>query len=259
MCRLAAYIGPTLPLKQFLVDPPHSLVHQSWAPKELHYAKLNADGFGFGWYGLDQAPAIYTNPAPIWNDLNLDYLAKSIESDLWLANVRSATQGSPVNQSNTQPFHDAELIFLHNGYIRDFRTLFRSLFEAELEPEFSASIRGNTDSEYLFALLRQILADDTDLPLDVALGALFEQLDEWIGDQDALLNIVVTEGQRLYASRHAINHDCPSLYYTTDDDAFPDAQIVASEPITHADFWQPVPEHHILILDPEQPPELIPL
>ena len=259
MCRLAAYIGPTIPLKQFLLDPPHSLVRQSWEPKELHYAKLNADGFGFGWYGLDEAPAIYTNPAPIWNDTNLDYLARSLESDLWLANVRSATQGSAVNQVNTQPFHDADLIYLHNGFIQNFRTHCRSLLEARLDPEFSASIQGNTDSEYLFALFRQLLAEEPDLPLEAVLEGLFESLEEWAGQQEALLNIVITDGQRLYAARHAFNHDCPSLYYITDDESFPGAQLIASEPLTQADFWQPVPEHHILILDPEQPPELIPL
>ena len=50
MCRLAAYLGPSLPLNQFLLDPPHSLVHQSWSPREMYYAKMNADGYGFGWY-----------------------------------------------------------------------------------------------------------------------------------------------------------------------------------------------------------------
>ena len=70
---------------------------------------------------------------------------------------------------------------------------------------------------------------------------------------------IVTEGERLYASRHALNHGCPSLYYTTDDELFPGGQLLASERFTDDSFWQPVPEHHILILDAEKPPELLEL
>ena len=39
------------------------------------------------------------------------------------------------------------------------------------------------------------------------------------------------------------------LYYTTDDELFPGGQLLASERFTDDSFWQPVPEHHILILD----------
>ena len=52
MCRLAAYLGPAIPLQQLLLQPSHSLYRQAREPKELIYAKLNADGYGFGWYFL---------------------------------------------------------------------------------------------------------------------------------------------------------------------------------------------------------------
>lgn len=52
MCRLAAYLGPPITLARYLLDPPDNLVHQAWAPRELVYARLNADGFGFGWFDL---------------------------------------------------------------------------------------------------------------------------------------------------------------------------------------------------------------
>ncbi|VAW79523.1 hypothetical protein MNBD_GAMMA13-168 [hydrothermal vent metagenome] len=71
--------------------------------------------------------------------------------------------------------------------------------------------------------------------------------------------MVVSDGERLYAVRHAIGDACPTLYYTTDDDAFPDGQLIASEPLTESGVWQSVPEHQILILDPEEPPELLSL
>ena len=259
MCRLAAYLGPAISLQQLLLEPPHSLYRQSWEPQELIYAKLNADGYGFGWYAPDDKPATYTSALPIWSDSNLPHLARSLSQPIWLAEVRSATEGNPVHQFNTAPFHDDELLCVHNGFIREFHQQVLQHITALLDPGVAAGINGNTDSEYLFACLRQLFADDPALSIPAALARLFELLADWIGDQPALMNIVITEGQRLYAARHGLNHECPSLYYTTDDELFTGGQLIASERLTGDSYWQPVPEHHILVLDPDKPPELLAL
>lgn len=259
MCRMAAYLGPEIVLEDFLLNPPHSLRAQARAPRELRYADLNADGFGFGWYNADGQPGIYVNPAPIWNDPNLPNLAPCLYGDLWLGFVRSATAGSSVSHANTQPFRDSELLFVHNGFLQDFNMRFHPDISADLSPEIATTIQGNTDSEYLFALLRQILSDDSDMALETALAEVCARVDDWSEDSIALLNFLVSEGTRLYAVRHAVNDPCPSLYYCTDNERFPGAQLIASEPLDSSGIWQPVPEHHILILDPEEPPELIEL
>lgn len=259
MCRLAAYLGPAIPLQQFLLEPSHSLYRQSWEPRELKYAKLNADGFGFGWFGPDKAPAVYTSALPIWSDSNLSGLARTLQAPLWLAEVRSATPGNPVHQFNTAPFCDKQQLFIHNGFIREFHECVLPEINAMLSPAIAADIRGNTDSEYLFVALRQLLQDDPADGLVGALRQLFALLEELVSTQPALLNIIVTDGTRLYATRHGINHECPSLYYTTDDELFPAGQLIASERLTGDDFWQPVPEHHLLIIGPEDPPELLAL
>ncbi|MGB5306283.1 MAG: ergothioneine biosynthesis protein EgtC [Gammaproteobacteria bacterium] len=259
MCRFAAYLGPAIPLQQFLLDPPHSLYRQSWEPRELKYAKLNADGYGFGWYSPDGVPSTYTSIMPIWSDSNLPSLARSLSQSIWIAEVRSATLGNPVHQFNTQPFHDDELLFVHNGFIGEFNYEVRPGITEMLSPEVAALIKGNTDSEYLFACLRQYLNDESGPEIPDAIGDLFELVSDLCGDTPALLNMVITEGGRVYAARHGLNHECPSLYYTTDDDMFPGGQLIASERFTDDSFWQPVPEHHLLILDPEKPPELLEL
>jgi len=259
MCRLAAYLGPAIPLQQFLLEPPHSLYRQSWEPRELKYAKLNADGFGFGWYDPDDTPTAYTSALPIWSDSNLPGLARTLTAPLWLAEVRSATPGNPVHQFNTAPFCDTQHLFTHNGFIRDFHHCAQPEISALLSPDIAAGIRGNTDSEYLFACLRQLLLDDPAAGLPQALHRLFSLLAELVSTQPALLNIIVTDGVRLYATRHGINHECPSLYYTTDDQLFPGGQLIASERLTGDDFWQPVPEHHLLTIGPDEPPGLLSL
>ena len=147
---------------------------------------------------------------------------------------------------------------LHQGFLEDFSRLRRTLRDF-LEPRLEAEIQSNTDSEHLFALLRHLLNDDPELTIEQALLALFDLLASWVGEGRSLLNLIVTDGECVYAARHAINTDCPALYYSIDDDTFPEAQLVASGPLTDSEFWQPVPEYHLLILSPHKPPELFAL
>lgn len=259
MCRLAAYIGPEISLGHFLLRPTHGLVEQSWAPREMKESRLNADGYGVGWLAKDNLPAKITSTMPIWSDTNLESLGRSIFSNLWVGNVRSATPGLITSQVNTQPFLDNEFLFLHNGLISNFGHTLRPRIRQILSPKIEVGIQGNTDSEYLFALLRHILDSDMDMPIDEGFAHLFRTVEQWLAGQRALLNMILTDGERIFAVRHAISDDCPSLYFTTDDDDYPDGLLVASEPLTDSKFWQPVPEHHLLILDPLQPPELLAL
>lgn len=259
MCRLAAYLGPSIPLARFLLEPAHSLVHQARQPRELTYTTVNADGFGIGWYGDDGRRGRYRSPLPIWSDPNLPSLGHSLHSGLWFATVRSATAAHGFGHANTQPFESGGLLYMHNGFVRDFERRLRPRLHRYLEPEVQAGIHGDTDSEFLWALVRQHLTQDGELGLETALAETCELLSRWLDEQPAMLNMVVSDGRAVYAARHAINERCPSLYYTTDDDQFPGGQVVASERLTESEYWQTVPEHCILILDPEQPPELMPL
>jgi gamma-glutamyl hercynylcysteine S-oxide hydrolase len=260
MCRHVAYIGPELPLQDLLFLPPHSLARQASAPDELRYARLNADGFGFGWYGEDDSAVVYRRADPIWQDPNLADLARNLFADLWLAAVRSATPGFGGDVVNAQPFANGDLLYSHNGMIEGFRPEIRRQIQNIIEPEVESEILGTTDSEYLFALIRQYLLDDPDLSLEGALIEAFSVIESWLGSARALFNVILTDGERLVASRHAINDSSPSLYYTSDDDSFPEgAVVIASEPLTERERWRSVPEGHILVVVPEEPPELLAL
>jgi gamma-glutamyl hercynylcysteine S-oxide hydrolase len=260
MCRHLAYIGPEVPLQDLLLLPPHSLVRQAREPEELRYARLNADGFGFGWYGDDDNAVVYRRSDPIWQDPNLAQLAGNLYADLWVAAVRSATPGFGGDVVNAQPFALGDLLYSHNGMIEGFRPAIRRQIQDILDPEVEAEILGSTDSEYLFALIRQFLLDDDELSLEGAMTEAFATLRPWMGTNRALLNVILTDGERLLASRHAINDNSPSLYYTLDDDSFPEgAVVIASEPLTERERWHAVPEGHLLLVVPEEPPELIAL
>ena len=97
MCRIAAYLGPTIRLDRFLLTPEHSLYRQSWAPRELQYATMNADGFGLAWRSPDGQPARYVQPMAVWNDPNLPMLARNLSSPCWLGNMRKLKSWDEVN------------------------------------------------------------------------------------------------------------------------------------------------------------------
>ncbi len=255
MCRLAAYLGPDIALHDFLFAPPHGLPAQARAPRELLYGDYNADGFGIGWYA-DGRPQRYVASVPIWHDANLPAVARSLHQPLWLGFVRSATPGFDISPVNTQPFADDVLLFTHNGFIDDFHEGFKPYCLQYLAPSISAGIMGNTDSEYLFALLRQRLAEEPGIELPAAVDDVLSTLQVSLRERVSLLNLVVTDGIQVIAARHATNHECPSLYFTQDDPHFPDATVVASEPLTEHRGWQAVPPHNLLILRPGAAPYL---
>lgn len=253
MCRLAAYMGPDLLLHRLLQDPSHSLIEQSWAPEEMDEAKLNADGFGFGWYTADKQPAIYTNTLPIWSDINLAGLGQSLRSRIWLANVRSATPGQALSQTNTQPFLYKHYLYLHNGYLEGFSHGLKQNFFEHLSPEIQAEIQGNTDSEYIFALFKQSLRKLNGSAEQALLEAL-QTLDNLLNGAKGLINLIICDGKQIIACRHATNGGaCPSLYYSTAHPDYPNASLLASERFASPEHWQEIAEHSILILSPENP------
>lgn len=255
MCRIAAYLGPTLSLDRFLQGPPHSLYRQSWAPREMRTAVVNADGWGAAWFAPDGRPAVYRSPLPIWADVNLEPLGRTLHAGLWLGNVRSATAGHGTDALNTQPFADHRLAFTHNGFIGDFARSLRRRLRAALDEEIEIGIEGNTDSEHLFALVRQHPGDPGE-----ALAAAVDRVARWLADSDttALLNAVVSDGRALHAVRAAVNADAPSLYY---HEAYPGlgGAIIASEAFDDDPGWREVPPHHRLGLFPGGSARLLPL
>jgi len=118
MCRHLAYVGPPASLRALLVDPPHSLYRQAWAPRLQRHGTVNADGFGVGWYADgDPAPARYRRAVPIWGDLSLPDITRVTRSSAVLAAVRSATAGTALGEAAAAPFGAGPWLFSHNGLL----------------------------------------------------------------------------------------------------------------------------------------------
>lgn len=122
MCRHLAYLGPPVPLRSLLMDPPHSLYRQAWAPRRQRYGTVNADGFGIGWYAdPDPVPARYRQGVPIWGDPSLEDIARVTRSGAVLAAVRSATPGTATGAEAAAPFGSGPWLFSHNGVAERWR------------------------------------------------------------------------------------------------------------------------------------------
>ena len=256
MCRMLAYLGNNILLSRLLLLPEHSLEKQAWQPKELRETKLNADGYGYAWYTESNDNAfVYKQILPIWNDPNLNALSNSMQQPLWMAIVRSATIGLGVSHDNTPPFTHQKWSYMHNGYLLNFDTEFRHKFRNQLEDKYHSLIKGNTDSEYIFALLLQQL--DTHSPVE-AIKVCMEIISKILKSNRALLNIALSDGERIYATRHAINGESPTLYYCNNSQEFgDDNQIVASEKLNAEDCWTAVDEHEIIVLQKQKPAQTI--
>ncbi len=249
MCRLLGYLGLPLSLDRLLYKPEHSLVVQSYQPREMTSGLLNADGFGVGWYHPQREvePFTYKNTLPIWSDINLPSLSRYVESGCVLAQVRSATAGQAVDLSNCQPFQRGLISGVHNGYIENFRqSLYRPIRDRLSDAAYQ-SIGGSTDSEHIFALFTDAL-DAT--PTGSLVDALHKTLStlSHLGEQYQAgfsANLIISDGNQLVASRFANRSTAPSLYWLLDDPLFPQAVLIASEPLFEGN-WIACPEHSLL-------------
>jgi ergothioneine biosynthesis protein EgtC len=251
MCRLLAYLGEPRLLSEILAAPIHSLIVQSYQPKEMTSGVVNADGFGVGWYHAQRltAPFTYKNILPIWNDPNLPQIGRYVETGCVLANVRSATELHSVSLANCQPFTWDNLTFIHNGFIQDFRhTLYRPLVN-RLPEDIHRHLMGNTDSEHIFGLFLDHWQRVRSL--HTALRLTLHELTEMAraANTNFSANIAIGDGLHLVASRYAWAKDdrppvVPSLYWQKKAGV-----TIASEPLEPEDaLWQTVPPQSLINL-----------
>ncbi|MFN6564955.1 MAG: ergothioneine biosynthesis protein EgtC [Nostoc sp. ChiSLP01] len=249
MCRLLAYLGSSIYLKDILYKPEHSLIVQSYQPREMTSGVVNANGFGVGWYHSqeDIEPFTYKNTLPIWNDVNLPSLSRYIESKCILASVGSAASAKGVDFVNCQPFNYQQLLFIHNGGIENFRKTLHRKIRSILTEDFYEIINGSTDSEHIFALLLSHSQINKHRPPEYALRSTLLTLLEMAKryQVQASLNVIFSDGNRLIASRFATSSPVPSLYWIRNDPAFPKSVIIASEPLFTGN-WIACPENSII-------------
>ncbi len=245
MCRFLAYIGEPVFLNTLVCEPAHSLLHQS-LQAERAKTVTNGDGFGIGWYGEREAPAVYREVMPAWSDENLSALCHTLRSPLFFAHVRAAT-GTAIARQNSHPFRHGRWMFMHNGQIGGYAQVRRTL-EARLPDELYAARKGATDSELLFLLA--LAAAQSGLAITDAVTTVFADTAALMHqhgiDQPLRFSAALADGEHLHVFRLASDDKPPSLYVRRSDRG----TAVASEPLDDDDgHWQPLRSGSVVTFD----------
>ena len=254
MCRWMAWLGQPILIEELLFKTQHGIVDQSLHAR-MGAEPTNGDGFGLGWYGTGEGPAVYRSILPAWSDVNLHELAEHIESPLFFTHIRAAI-GSPVQETNCHPFRHGRWLFVHNGYIGGFARMRRDLMLA-LDPELFAEVNGSTDTEVVFHLALTFgLEEDPITALERTVG-LIEATAERHGVPDAVQGTFgVSDGTCLWAVRYATQGTPRTLFTSAEVDSIRhlhpenarlqrlgvDDRLVVSEPFSDLPgLWEPIP------------------
>lgn len=214
MCRHLGWLGEPRSLAALILEPPHGLSVQSYAPRRQQHGLMNADGWGAGFFD-GTVPRRWRSAAPLWGDGSFASVAPALHSGCVVAAVRSASVGMPIEASATAPFSDGHWLLSHNGVVD------RAVLPATTGAESSC------DSAVLAAL---IFSEGLDTLAGVVcrVGA---------ADPGARLNILAANGSRLVATTWR-----DTLSVLRRDDGV----VVASEPYDDDPGWADIPDRHLV-------------
>jgi glutamine amidotransferase len=234
VCRHLAYVGAPRRLGALLFDAPHALVSQGRAPREMVVATDNPDGWGVAWWKSANLPPLhYRRTTPMWRDTGFRFADD--HSGAVLGAVRKASPHTTLRPENNAPFvapsRVGPLAFSLNGHA--FHESCVDRVTGALRPD--AELVGDTDSEVLFTLVQDRVADGQDPA--TALAAVHHVVDP--GDA-VYVNLLLVTAHTLAATtwRH-------TLYVRRADDGV----TVASEPLDADPAWTRVPDAHLLTAD----------
>lgn len=159
MCRLFAYAAPRVAAVEELIGSDQCVTYRLMA-------RLHDDGWGTGW--LDDGPG---GPVvrrkrtirPGYDDERLVAMMDRPLSRARIFHLRMATDHMAVMKRNSHPFRADGMAFAHNGSIAPTAVLRAMVGPAALE-----AVRGTTDSELYFALIREGVAAGLAVPAATA-------------------------------------------------------------------------------------------
>jgi glutamine amidotransferase len=221
MCRHLAWLGRPRSLASLVLEPPSSLLVQSYAPRRQRYGTVNADGWGVGFWAPGRPePARWRSAQPLWGAASFASVAPVVSAGCVVAAVRSATAGMPVEESATAPFTDGRWLLSHNGRVD------RSVLPATRDAE------STVDSALLAGLVFTRGLD--------ALGGTVTEVAA--ADPGARLNLLAADGTRLLATTWG---DTLSVLVTEEGTA------LASEPWDDDPRWSGVPDRTLVEVTPD--------
>ena len=247
MCRLTAYAGEPVSAEALVFGGTHSLLEQSYLPRELLSGHVNADGYGVVWYE-GAIPVRAGGARPIWQDTDLPALLASTRGSTVLAAVRNGTPGIPVESGN-QPLVHGRWSFMLNGFVENFRVSHMRGLRAHLPDELYGQLAGASDSETLFLLAVAAIqggasrAGALQSVRDLVLEAVH------VEKHTAQLTMVLADGDGIGVLHTGSETATNSLYFAEGHPLAPHGTLLASERLDNHESWKPVRPHGILELN----------
>jgi glutamine amidotransferase len=216
MCRHLAWLGAPRALDDLILTPPHGLLVQSYAPRRQKHGRINADGWGVGFFPPDRAqPARWRASRPLWNDASFASVAPTIASTCIIAAVRNATPGMPIEDSAVAPFARDGWLISHNGRVD------RAVLPAD--PRAESTCDAALLAAHIFTKGPEELGE-----IVAKVGQL---------DPNARLNLLAVNGTRILATTWG-----DTLSYLVAESGV----VVASEPYDDNPDWVDVPNRHLV-------------
>lgn len=241
MCRIAAYVGPPVPLSSLLYDPPHALERQAYLPREMVSGHVNVDGTGVAWWRQGETePLRYATERPPWSDANLPALAPRLHGSPVLAVVRSATEGMGAGVENAHPFVVGGLAGSHNGHLRRFREEVAWELLDRIDTALLPTARSLTDASLLVLMVAS--RRRAGQPLETAVAGAAREAADIAAEAGAAaaLNLVLAEADRVVGLRMARGVPANTLYLLERGERWPQGRLLASEPLDDDPGWTEV-------------------
>lgn len=238
MCRHLAHVGPTVPVAGALLDAPHALARQVRSSRHQLPGVVNEDGWGMAWWE-GATLRRHRSTIPFADDHDGHAFVRATHAPAYLAAIRRATPGFALVEAGNAPFVGDGLAFSLNGFVGDFHA---GRAGAELSAAVGPhrDVSGDTDSEVLFALVRDRLDAGADAP--TALAEVVGHALRAAREQPSRLNLLLTDGASIWATRRG-----NSLFARR----HPDGSVaVASEPWDDDAAWVEVPDGSVVIATP---------
>ncbi len=139
--------------------------------------------------------------------------------------------------------------FTLNGFVPEFRSKHMRALRSGLPDDLYGRLRGVSDTETLFLLAVAALREGASLA--EALLAAARPVHERVGKQEAQLNMVLSDGERVAAIRSSTVLLTNSLYVAERPPFAPEGVVIASEPPEAGAAWQPVDGHSAVEIAPD--------
>ncbi len=222
MCRLLGIAAErATDFRRCLVDAPRSLATLS---------REHPDGWGVAVWTMSLGWRVKRSVRCAGEDDEFDRAVRFARGRTLVAHVRRRTVGE-TSLANTHPFVSGKWTFAHNGTIDALER-----FRGALSPARTSAVRGETDSELLFAHLLDhvegVGAKATRAAVDAAVLRAVSSLESYGSTTFLLSDGVVIYGWRSGRSLSSLVRNGSAVLF-------------ASEPITD-EPWQDVPEHTLV-------------